>query len=139
MTMVFKLPVNSCKKCELKNSLFLYYLCDTYFRKLWSILELKRVKALYWPILYHKSPSVSPDNIKKPEDFWFFQGTCKSSYRRCSITKSVLRNFATFTGKHLCWSIFLIKLQAFRFLTLNICERLLLDIGRNWWHEWVNE
>ena len=27
--------------------------------------------------------------------------------------KSVLKNFANFTGKHLCWSIFIIKLQAF--------------------------
>ena len=26
--------------------------------------------------------------------------------------KDVLKNFANFTGKHLCWSLFLIKLQA---------------------------
>ena len=26
----------------------------------------------------------------------------------------VFKNFANFTGKHLCWSLFLIKLQAFR-------------------------
>ena len=26
--------------------------------------------------------------------------------------KGVLKNFANFTGKHLCWSLFLIKLQA---------------------------
>ena len=26
----------------------------------------------------------------------------------------VLKNFANFTGKHLCWSLFLIKLQAWR-------------------------
>ena len=25
----------------------------------------------------------------------------------------VYKNFANFTGKHLCWSLFLIKLQAF--------------------------
>ena len=28
--------------------------------------------------------------------------------------KAVIKNFAIFTGKHLCWSLFLIKLQAFR-------------------------
>ena len=28
-----------------------------------------------------------------------------------------LKNFANFTGKHLCWSLFLIKLQAFRLRT----------------------
>ena len=27
-----------------------------------------------------------------------------SSHRRCSIKKSVLKNFAIFTGKHLCWN-----------------------------------
>ena len=28
--------------------------------------------------------------------------------------KGILKNFANFTGKHLCWSLFLIKLQAWR-------------------------
>ena len=28
--------------------------------------------------------------------------------------KAVLKNFAIFTGKHLCWILFLIKLQVFR-------------------------
>ena len=27
-------------------------------------------------------------------------------------TKGALKNFANFSGKHLCWSLFLIKLQA---------------------------
>ena len=39
------------------------------------------------------------------------QGCCwtRSSHRRCSINKAVFKNSAIFTGKHLCWSIFLIK------------------------------
>ena len=41
-----------------------------------------------------------------------------SSHRRCSVKKGVLKNFANFKGKHLCWSLFLIKLQAFRSATL---------------------
>ena len=32
----------------------------------------------------------------------------KSSHRSCSVQKRALKNF---TGKHLCWSLFLIKLQ----------------------------
>ena len=28
------------------------------------------------------------------------------SHRRCSIKKGVLKNFAEFTGKRLCWSLF---------------------------------
>ena len=35
----------------------------------------------------------------------------KSSHQRCSIKKAVLNNFAIFIGKHLCWSIYLIKLH----------------------------
>ena len=52
---------------------------------------------------------------------YFQQVLCKksgSSYRRFSIKKAVLKNFAIFTGIHLCWSLFLIKLQAFRPATL---------------------
>ena len=36
----------------------------------------------------------------------------RSSHRRCSVRKDVLRNFPKFTGKHLCQSLFLIKFQA---------------------------
>ena len=38
----------------------------------------------------------------------------RSSHRRCSVKKGVLKNVASFTGKHLCWSLFFIKLQVFR-------------------------
>ena len=37
----------------------------------------------------------------------------RRSHRRSSVKKSVLKNFANFTGKHLRWRIFLIMLQAF--------------------------
>ena len=30
-------------------------------------------------------------------------------YQRCSIRNGVLKNFANFTGKHLCQSLFYIK------------------------------
>ena len=42
----------------------------------------------------------------------------RSSHRRWFIKKAVLKNFAIFTWKHLCWSLFLRKLQAFRSATL---------------------
>ena len=44
--------------------------------------------------------------------------------------KAVLKHFAIFTEKHLCWSLFLIKLQAFRPSTESISfrhETLLLN------------
>ena len=33
-------------------------------------------------------------------------------HRRCSIKKAVFQGFAIFTVKHLCWSLFLMKVQA---------------------------
>ena len=36
----------------------------------------------------------------------------RSSHWSCSIKKDVLKNFTNFTGKHLRWSLFLIKLLA---------------------------
>ena len=38
----------------------------------------------------------------------------RSSHRRSSIKKTVLKNFTIFTGKRLCSSLLLIRLQAFR-------------------------
>ena len=38
----------------------------------------------------------------------------RSSRSQMLFKIGILKNFAIFTGKHLCWSFFLIKLQAFR-------------------------
>ena len=38
----------------------------------------------------------------------------KSSHRRYSLKKGVLKNFANFKGKQLCWSLYLMKLQTWR-------------------------
>ena len=39
--------------------------------------------------------------------------------------KAVLKNFAIFTWKHLCWSLFLIKLQAYRLQAYNFIKKRL--------------
>ena len=36
----------------------------------------------------------------------------RSNLQMCSIKKSVLKNVNIFTGKHVCWSLFLMRLQA---------------------------
>ena len=48
----------------------------------------------------------------------FYLWLSGSSHQRDSVKKGVLKNFAVFTGKHLCWSLFLKKLQAWRPATL---------------------
>ena len=40
----------------------------------------------------------------------------RSSHRRCSVRKDVLRNFATFTGKHLCQGLFMSGPKACNFI-----------------------
>ena len=37
--------------------------------------------------------------------------SCRRSPQRCSIKKPVLKNFTILTGKHLCWSLFWLKLR----------------------------
>ena len=58
--------------------------------------------------------------------FWIVQsrgtltklGALRSSHWRCSVRKVVLRNFANFTGKHLCQSLFFNKIADLRPATL---------------------
>ena len=40
--------------------------------------------------------------------------TYKSSHSQIFFRIGVLRNFAMFTGKHMCWSLILIKLQVLK-------------------------
>ena len=44
---------------------------------------------------------------------------CRSSHLQVFFKIAILKNFVIFTGKHLCWSLFLIKLQTFRLVTLS--------------------
>ena len=45
--------------------------------------------------------------------------TCRSSHSQVFQKIGALKNFGIFTGKHLCWSLILIKLQAIRPKDLN--------------------
>ena len=56
----------------------------------------------------------------------------ESIYQKCSIKKAGPKNFVIFTGKHLCWSRFLIKLQAFRSFAFWIAQNNALVALRQW-------
>ena len=61
------------------------------------MLLLLRVLVVF---MYSKyNPGVTPADIQSPEAFH---------------KKVVLKNFALFTGKNLCWGLFLIKLQLYQ-------------------------
>ena len=49
---------------------------------------------------------------------FFFKKYSRSSHRRCSIKIDVPKNFAKFSGKHLCQSLFFNKVTGLRFATL---------------------
>ena len=50
----------------------------------------------------------------------------RSNHKRCSIRRGVLKNFAKFTGKHLCQSLFFNKVAGLRPFLQNTSGRLLL-------------
>ena len=47
----------------------------------------------------------------------FQDAFCRSSHRKCSVKKGVLKNLANFTGKHLCCSLFYNKVSGLRSAT----------------------
>ena len=48
----------------------------------------------------------------KERIFEYFKTICRSSRSHMFFKIDVLKSFERFTGKHLCWSYLLIKLQA---------------------------
>ena len=56
---------------------------------------------------------------------FLFKETGWNKNQRCSVRKGVLRNFTKLTGKHLCQSLFLMKLQAFEAILLFSVDSLL--------------
>ena len=69
----------------------------------------------------------------------------RSSHQRCSIKKAVLKTFAIFTGKYLCWSLILINftkkglqhrcfpVNITKFLSTPILKKLCLYQQKRFW------
>ena len=70
----------------------------------------KLILVLVWRSAINENERI----LKKCLKFNFsFIMIARSSHQRCSEKKRVLKNFANFKGKHLCWSLILIKLPFF--------------------------
>ena len=61
----------------------------------------------------------------------------RSSHRRCSVRKGVLRNIAKFTGKHLCQSLFFNKVAVLRSVTIKK-ETLVQVFSCEFWEISIN-
>ena len=86
------------KKVKYKARLncFLKYFCK-------NVSLINAISPIFQEILFHFLGNTR-----------FRQLRSRSSHQRYSIKNAVLKNSAIFTGKHLCWSLFLMNLQAFR-------------------------
>ena len=62
---------------------------------------------------------------------WVDLINAESSHWWCSVKKGVLKSLAKFTGKHLCWSLFLIKLQQIKSATLLMFSCEICEIFKN--------
>ena len=82
----------------------------------------------YSCFIFHKCLSFSTSS-KKARTKKLFKGVSliiSTFYQRCSIINGVLRNFAKFTAKHLCQSLFFNKVAGLRVATLlkkRLCHR----------------
>ena len=61
----------------------------------------------------------------------------RSSHRRCSVRKGVLKNFSKFTGKHLCQRLYFNKAEGLlKFTGIQLYQSLYFDkvAGLRLWH-----
>ena len=83
----------ACHKLKTHRFLFIFWIIYHFL--------FKNFKNIFTVYIYHTTNST-------------LFGMFRNIHRRSSVKKIVPKNFAIFTGKHLCWSLFLINLQAFR-------------------------
>ena len=86
----------------------------TWFLEGPTVLQIRPCQRLItanlWPLtthIYHVLIVVT-DGFSKKSFYIIFRSSCGQMF----FKTSVVRNVAIFTGKQLCWSVFLIKLQA---------------------------
>ena len=65
-----------------------------------------------------KEQSAFSNDLHKPTLEWQVSTLFFDLQQRFSVKEGVLKNFANFTGKHLCWNLLLLKLQALQALQL---------------------
>ena len=73
-----------------------------HFHLCWTLIARNTAKTtlLFFFFVYFQK-----NIFENPHLSNYISMTVRSSHRRCSVRKTVLRNFAKFTGKHLCQSL----------------------------------
>ena len=118
--LIFKTFVNFLKNDDIskKSVLFSDFLIAYY-------LNCRILKSSVWflkrPQWLWKDPYCDTHLLKKiSETILYSKGSInsRSSHRRCSVRKGVLRNFTKLSGKHLCQGLFFNKVVGLRPATL---------------------
>ena len=103
--------------------IWLWQFCFAQTRSIWKLQSVKVfINFLHWFINVSKLSmismfKVSTSNVQMHKSkisliFWWpaIFDRAESVVQKCSVRKGVLRNFAKFTGKHLCHSLFFKKI-----------------------------
>ena len=105
-------PVDRGHQLEVLCTLDLRPVCTGYLLSklvVYSVEKLNVEDNLYF--LDHFLISSTPYEVYEIQNYW-------RNHQRWSMEKAFLQHFVIFKGIHLCWSLFLIKLQAFSPATL---------------------
>ena len=144
-------------RCEMRD-LFVYNKLHSSFMNCltssWYNWENWQEMNLNWILSCFQNLENNKDSISNGKDYkgleynWY-----RTSHRRCSIKKGVLKNFTKFTGKHLCQSLFFNKVAGLRQAVAGLrtppgdcfcnwskykwniwkCVRFALVLSKYWW------
>ena len=88
-------------RCYSKNSCAIHFHDDITTSPRWGASVFVNRSSIYRILLIEILKML---DIGKQSD----KSVVRSSHRACSVKIGVLKNFANFTGKNLCWSLFLV-------------------------------
>ena len=104
------LTLHQCRICVLQ-----FYI----FQILAEKLQITKAKSIFSKYACNMFTVNKTDPRTASITFWCLKASnFRSSHQRCSLRKGVPRNFAKFTGKHPCQSLFLNKVTGLRAATL---------------------
>ena len=135
------------------NILFYYFFCRSNNKNLFEVFLLtinkEYILAISRNLLGRNHPTLFVFDLEEiPNNYWAFSNNYndyklydwkyRSSHSNMFFKIGALKNLAIFIRKHLCWSLFLIKLQTSNPVTLlksnsstGVCERRLLKFNKS--------
>ena len=80
------------------------------------VIDLPAGSCIYTRTKLIKAKAISPLAFFFLNSFLMLKLNSKAAQRSCSLKKAIPKTFGIFTGKQLCWSLFLKKLQDLRWI-----------------------